>query len=468
MALDELARIRSVKSGEAPRNAAGRAGRMARAGSLLTRRNLVIAAIGAVALFAGGYFLLSDSTDSAGGPVIVAATRGDIEDSVTALGALQPKDYVDVGAQVSGQLKTIAVKIGDQVTKGQFLAEIDSTVQAAKVQSDRDLLTGLQATLADKIAQATVTAAQEKRQLGLLKIGGTSRDAYQLAQAAARSAAAQVNAVKAQIAQAQSQLNGDLATFGYSKIYAPIAGTVVSITAMQGQTLNAAQQAPIILRVADLSTMTVWTQVSEADVPKLRVGMDAYFTTLGSQDHRWYGKLQQILPTPTVVNNVVLYTALFDVDNPRGQLMPQMTAQVFFVTASAHNVITVPVAALHYGKPGAQGHRRAAGNTTPAAPTAPTDAAQTQAPGAAHHHHARTPGAPRNAWVTVVKDDGTAEARQVKVGVSSRVSAEIVSGLAEGERVIAGTKDASSSSDAGSQRRSGGGGRGRGGIGRIP
>src|SRR5262249_18559497 len=147
----------------------------------------------------------------------------------------------------------------------------------------------------------------------------------------------------------QQTLKADTTTLGYSKIYAPMDGTVVSVTSLQGQTLNASQQAPIILRIGDLSTMSVWTQVSEADVPKLRIGMSAYFTTLGQPDIKWPGVLRQIQPTPTVVNNVVLYTAVFDVDNPKGTLLPQMTAQVFFVSEGAKNVITVPLAALHYG-----------------------------------------------------------------------------------------------------------------------
>jgi macrolide-specific efflux system membrane fusion protein len=124
-------------------------------------------------------------------------------------------------------------------------------------------------------------------------------------------------------------------------------GTVVSLTAQQGQTLNATQTAPIILRIADLATMTVWTQVSEADVPRLKPGMGPYFTTLGDQSQKWHGKLLQIQPTPDVVNNVVLYPALFDVANPDGKLMTQMSAQVFFVVAAVKNAVTVPVAALH-------------------------------------------------------------------------------------------------------------------------
>jgi membrane fusion protein, macrolide-specific efflux system len=434
-------------------------GPLARARAVLRRRPWLTGGVIAAILAALAYFVFAPGSAGTGEPIVVAATRGDVEDTVTALGALQPKDYVDVGAQVSGQLKTIAVRIGDSVTKGQFLAEIDSTVQAAKVQSDRDSLQGLQASLAANLAQANLTRAQLARQKGLLKIGGTSRDAYQIAEAAARSAQAQVNALKAQIAQAQSQLNGDAATLGYAKIYAPIAGSVVSITAMQGQTLNASQQAPVILRIADLSTMTVWTQVSEADVPKLSAGMDAYFTTLGSPDRRWAGKLRQILPTPEVVNNVVLYTALFDVANPTGTLMPQMTAQVFFIAAAARNVVTVPVAALHYGRPGAAGAAHRTGNRSGQRRGATQGEATSNA-------QANAQGRP--AWVTVVKDDASRETRRVRVGISNRVSAEVVSGLAEGERVVAGTKQDSGTvaggSGSGGQRRGGPGG----GFGRFP
>ena len=110
--------------------------------------------------------------------------------------------------------------------------------------------------------------------------------------------------------------------------------------------LNASQQAPIIVRIADLSTMTIQSQVSEADVSRLRVGMDVYFTTLGSSQKRWQGRLRQINPTPEVVNNVVLYNALFDVANPDGALMTQMTAQIFFVVAKAEDALVVPLAAL--------------------------------------------------------------------------------------------------------------------------
>ena len=277
---------------------------------------------------------------------------GDVEDTVTALGNLQPRDFVDVGAQVSGQLTHIDVQVGQTVRAGDLLAEIDPTLAQAKVQSDQAASASLQAQLVDRQAQLDLAAKQLQRQQNLMRSDATSEDAFQIAQATLRSNKAQLAMLRAEANQAQSTLAADEASLGYTRIYAPMAGTVVSLTARQGQTLNASQQAPIILRIADLSIMTVWTQVSEADVPRLRIGMDAYFATLGDQTRQWRGKLQQILPTPDVVNNVVLFPALFDVANPSGSLMTQMSAQVFFVVAAAKNAITVPVAALREARPG--------------------------------------------------------------------------------------------------------------------
>src|ERR1043165_3864861 len=179
-----------------------------------------------------------------------------------------------------------------------------------------------------------------------MKADATTQDAVDTAAAALGSARAQIDVLKAQIEQTEPTLRGDQANLSYTKIYAPMSGTVVVQNAKQGQTLNANQQAPLIVRIADLSTMTVQSQVSEADVAKLQPGMRVYFTTLGDTGKRWYGTLRQINPTPETVNNVILYDALFDVDNRDGALMTQMTAQVFFVAAEAKDAVLVPVSAL--------------------------------------------------------------------------------------------------------------------------
>jgi len=398
--------------------------------SRLRRPALILAAC---ALLAGGGYYAWQTWFAQGGsassPLTAVATRGNLEDTVTATGTLQPKDYVDVGTQVSGQLKTLLVEIGAVVKKGQLLAEIDPSVYQAKVDGDKAQLLNQQAQLADKQAQLALAELQLTRQQNLTRDEATTADALQIAEAARKSALAQQDSIKAQIQQTGSTLRGDEANLGYTKIYAPIAGTVVSQAAKQGQTLNANQQAPIVMRIADLSTMTVEAQVSEADVPKLRIGMDVYFTTLGGDNRRFYGKLRQIPPTPTVVNNVVLYDALFDVPNPDQILMTQMTAQVFFVASSATDAVLVPLSALRpvASEGGARGPRgageRASGGGERAAGLDP-----------------RSQFAKGVALVSVVGTDGKVADREVKVGVMNRVSAQIVSGLEPGEKVVIGTK----------------------------
>jgi macrolide-specific efflux system membrane fusion protein len=395
--------------------------------SRLGRPALILAVC---AVLAGGGYYAWRTWFAAGDPandiLTAAVTRGDIEDTVTATGTLQPKDYVDVGTQVSGQLKKLLVEIGAVVTKGQLLAEIDPTVYQSKVDADHAQLLNQRAQIADRQAQLVLAQLQFERQQNLTRDNATTKDALQIAEATQQSAHAQLNAFKAQMQQTESTLHGDEANLGYTKIYAPMAGTVVSQAAKQGQTLNANQQAPIIMRIADLSTMTVEAQVSEADVPKLHVGMDVYFTTLGGDNRRFYGKLRQIPPTPTVVNNVVLYDALFDVPNPDRILMTQMTAQVFFVASSAKDAVLVPLPALH--KAAAKGRTRGARNATGTDP--------------------RSQFASGRAQVSVIGSDGKAVEREVKVGVMNRVSAQITAGLEPGDRVVVGVKTTNPSARA--------------------
>jgi macrolide-specific efflux system membrane fusion protein len=380
-------------------------------------RRLILALVLLAVAGAGGYFAWKHFFAARnGGPAqnLVAVQRGDIEEVVTATGMLQPRDYVDVGAQVSGQLRVIHVEVGSEVKKGDLLAEIDPTLFMARVDASRAQLRYQRAQLRDREAQLTLAESQYTRQKNLLAEEATTTESLQNAEATLRSARAQIEMLKAQIEQTESSLRADEANLNYARIFAPMSGTVVSITARQGQTLNANQQAPIILRIADLSTMTVQTQVSEADVSRLQPGMEVYFTTLGGKERRWYGTLSRIEPTPTVQNNVVLYNALFDVDNASRALMTQMTAQVFFVVAAAKDALLLPMSALAFDT----ARRAAAGN---GAPRPRPEGGERPA---------------RRATVQVVGDDGSIGAREVTVGVSNRIQAQIVSGLTEGERVV--------------------------------
>ena len=326
-----------------------------------------------------------------------AVQRGTIRDEISALGTLEPRDYVDVGAQVSGQIQELYVDLGQQVEEGDLLAELDAQVFQARVDSDRAELRRLEASLAEREAQLELARRQFAREGQLLAQRATSREAYEASEAAVKVAEAQIDGLRAQISQTESSLRANEANLGYTRIFAPMSGTVVSLDVRVGQTLNANQSTPILMRIADLATMTVRAQVSEADVMRLQPGMQAYFTTLGDRTRRWEGTLRQILPTPEVVNDVVLYQALFDVPNSDGRLLTQMTAQVFFVNASAEGVLQLPLNAVQPLGANAEGQEEG--------------------------------------QVVVSTREGLQE-RRVALGLRNRVSVEVLAGLQEGDQVV--------------------------------
>jgi len=330
-----------------------------------------------------------------------AVATGSIERTVTALASVRPKTFVDVGTQVSGQLRKVHVEIGDVVKQDQLLAEIDPTVYQTRVLANRAQIENLKAQLAQAEAQLVLDRAREERSQQLLRTNATSKDAAEAVGVAVRITEGKIDAFKAQIQQTQATLKGDEANLGYTKIHAPMDGTVVNQIAYEGQTVNASQSAPIIVRIADLDTMTVWAQVAEADIPRIKAGMPAYFTTLGMPDRRFEAKVQQVLPTPDTVNDVVLYNVLIDVPNKERLLMTSMTAQVFFVLGKAENVPVVPMAALRPAPRGGEG-----------------------------------------SYIARVQNGNEIETRRVKIGLSNRQLAEVKEGLKLGERVVVGAAEA--------------------------
>lgn len=349
----------------------------------------------------------------------VTVTRGDIENSVTALGTLQPRRYVDVGAQASGQIQKIHVEAGDQVKEGQLLVEIDPSTQKAKLDASRYAIDNLAAQLQEQKALHALARQKYQRQQRLSAGNATREEDVQTAKAELSATQARVDMFQAQIRQAQASLRSDEAELGYTRIYAPMAGTVVAVDARVGQTLNAQQQTPLILRIARLSPMTVWAEVSEADIGHVKPGMRAYFTTLSGGSRRWTSTVRQILPIPPKPLNetqgsgspssasksgtgrVVLYTVLLDVDNADNALMAEMTTQVFFVASQVKDALTVPVAAL-------QG----------------TSNADTQV-------------------ARVVAKNGRIEQREVRLGISDRLRIQVLEGLNEGDHVLIGPADSS-------------------------
>lgn len=442
-------------------------------------RNWLVACVLVIA--GGGYFYWQQNADEGpqNEPLIVTVAMGSIENSVAAGGSLQPSSFVDVGVQVSGQLEKLYVEVGDLVKRGQLLAEIDARVQENRVKASRASIEALEAQIAARQASLKLAEANAARQERLMAEIATSQLDYDTAITSLASARSSLIQLQAQIMQSRASLASDETTLEFSKIYAPSSGTVVSIEMNEGRTLNATQQAPTILRIADLSIMTVETAISEADIGNLTQGMRVYFTTLGGGNRRWYGTLRQILPTPVIENNVVLYTGLFDVDNRDGALLTAMTTQVYFITSSAENVVTVPVGALIFADaPGPEdiaariAARQAAGGGSPGGfggasgrggppggfggaggqrpgeggPPGGFGGAGGQRPGGGafpggfggRQGAAITNTGRRLATVQLVNEDGSMEEREIIIGVTSRIAAQVISGLHVGDRVVAG------------------------------
>lgn len=391
-------------------------------------------------------------------PLIVSAEIGSIENTIAASGSLQPSNFVDVGAQVSGQLQTLHVEVGDEVSQGELLAEIDARVQQARVDASRASIEALEAQLMARRASLELAKANLERQTRLMEANATSQLDYDNAVTSLASAESSLIQLEKQIQQSRASLASDETQLEFSNIFAPVDGTVVSIEMNEGRTLNANQQAPTILRIADMKTMTVETQISEADIADIKKGMPVYFTTLGSAGRRWYGEVRQILPTPTIDNNVVLYTGLFDIENTDGVLLPDMTAQVYFITSSAENVLTVPLGALTFVDEAAPGGQAVSGPVTREGGPQGGFMRPGQRPSA---RPASAQGSRRLATVTVVDEQtGLQTQKEVVVGVTSRIAAEIISGLKVGDQVVAGLIQTNLSVDGNDDR--GGGFRFRG------
>jgi membrane fusion protein, macrolide-specific efflux system len=367
------------------------------------RHRIFIGVLLALIIIAGGWYWYGRSARNSSRDrlIPVPVTHGTVEDVVTAQGKLEPHQYVDVGTQVSGQLKKIYVQIGDTVKQGQLVAEIDPRVYESQVEATQAHIGSLQAQLDQQKASAVLAQQNLTRNQNLIAANAVSQQALQETQSAAAVADAQVKSLAAQIKESQSNLDGIKTNLGFTKIYAPMSGTVTTMPAREGQTLNANQTAPVVLQVANLDLMTVRAQVAEADVPRLKEGMPAYFTTLGNIDRRWQGKVRQIQPAPEVVNDVVLYDVLIDVKNEGRLLMTGSTTQVFFILGKADNATIIPAEALT---------RRVAD--------------QDNDQGKAYR-------------VMVANGDGgTGEQRIIHVGLVTRAQAQVTDGLKPGERIL--------------------------------
>lgn len=390
----------------------------------------LFAILGMLALASWGVYAKFIKKPPAPEVITAEVERTDLEDTVLASGTIKSERDVNVGAQVSGQIKKLHVDLGDQVKQGQLLAEIDSTTQNNTLRNAEAQVALLQAQLRAKEALYRQAEITFKRQQGLFKLDAASKAELDEAEATLATTRADINALQAQIKQANISVDTARVNLGYTRILAPIDGVVTGVIAEEGRTVNAVQSAPTIIKLSRLDRVLIKAQISEADVVRVKPGLPVYFTILGEPQKRYEAKLRAIEPSPeseqvdtstktstttsSSTTAAVYYNGLFEVPNPDGKLRVAMTAQVFIVLAKADDVLAIPASAL--------GKRNRKDDTY-------TVRVLEGEPGG----------------VQRVVD------RQVKVGLNNRVQAQVLSGLKEGERVVVG--EASAGGGSGGSRR---------------
>jgi len=337
-----------------------------------------------------------------------AAEVTDIEYAVSAQGVLQGRNQVAVGAQVSGQLQSLKVKPGDKVKRNQLLAEIDplpaknalrqAVVKVEQLNAERD------ATLHKlKLAESNDRRYQELGSTEAVSKADQDKARFEL-----ETQRANLVSLTAQLHTAHVKEEAARIKLDYTRIFAPMDGQVLAIVTQEGQTAIADQMAPVILKMAQLDTMIVKAQISEADVLKIQSGLPVYFTIPGDPDRHHDATLKAIEPGPVDAaspsgttgenSKAVFYNALFDVPNLENRFYINMTANVRIVLEAKKGVLTIPVAAL--------GDRREDGTYS----------------------------------VRVLGEGTEVRTAYVEPGINNKVRVEIRSGLQAGDRVVIGER----------------------------
>jgi macrolide-specific efflux system membrane fusion protein len=358
--------------------------------------------LGGASVGAWWYFLAAPQAATVPNTVVVG--RGNIEQTVLASGVLEASSLVSVGAEVSGRIEKVHVALGQAVSKGDLIVEIDSLDQENAVKTAQAVLAGIEAQQRNQQASLAKAQAALERSQRLSANSLVSQTDLETAQAAVDSAQAQIDQLDAQIAQSQLSVESAQLNLARTRIVAPSDGTIVALLVDEGQTVNANSTIPTIVKIADLDTMVIKAEISEADVVKVRPGQRVYFTILGEPDIKIDATLREVEPAPTSISSdtastdsAVYYNGLFDVPNPDHKLRISMTAQVTIVLDEVENALVLSSGLLTRRDP--QG----------------------------------------NAMVAVYDPATEAiEPRRVEVGLNNNIMAEIRSGLSEGEQVVSG------------------------------
>ena len=365
--------------------------------------------LGLLVAAGAAYYLFSSNSKQETTYLTESVTRGNVEKTVVASGSVESVNEVDVGAQASGKITNLYVKLGQEIKKGAMIADIDSTTQINTLNTKKAALVSYQAQLKAKKTAYDVALSSYNRLSKLYTQKATSLDSVNTAKSTLDNAKAEMEAIEANIKQAEIEVNTAESNVGYTKITAPMDGTVISVPVSEGQTVNANQTTPTIVTIADLSKMKIKPEISEGDITKVKAGQEVSFTILSDSQTVYHSVIDSVDPANTTTSDssstssstsssgssttsAIYYYANVLIDNPDRTLRIGMTTENNIKIANAKDVLLVSNMAIQKrdGK----------------------------------------------SFVNVLNDKNQPEPREVEIGVQNDFKTEIKSGLNEGEKVI--------------------------------
>ncbi|AZA82643.1 efflux RND transporter periplasmic adaptor subunit [Chryseobacterium lactis] len=382
----------------------------------------------------------------------VKPEMGEISNSITATGTIQPVDTVAVGTQVSGIIKSIYVDFNSTVKKGQLLATLDPDLLSFQSEQYKANLQNAKSNLA-------YNEININRQSQLYKVGAISKADYDLA-------TNQYNAAKAQVGSVAAQLSTANKNLSLTNIYSPIDGTILNRNVSEGQTVASSFSTPTLFSIAkDLTKMRVRASVDEADIGNVKVGQKVSFTVDAFPDETFDGEVSEVRLHPTVSSNVVNYTTIINADNSGLKLKPGMTANITIFTQVLENVMKIPAAATSFrpdslvvqkykvNSPFANGKKHEKGQWK-------------------KQNKRNTQNKKEEAGVWIIAKDSTISRKKIKTGMDNDTEIQVISGLDKNDNIITGYKLLSKKSSGGQakspfmpQRRGGGNNKNSGGGG---
>ena len=356
------------------------------------------------------YYFFSSNSKQETTYLTESVTRGNVEKTVVASGSVESVNEVDVGAQASGKITKLYVKLGQEIKKGEMIADIDSTTQINTLNTKKAALVSYQAQLKAKKTAYDVALSSYNRLSKLYTQKATSLDSMNTAKSTLDNAKAEMEVIEANIKQAEIEVNTAETNVGYTKITAPMDGTVISVPVSEGQTVNANQTTPTIVTIADLSKMKIKPEISEGDITKVKAGQEVSFTILSDSQTVYHSVIDSVDPANTTITDssstssstnssssssttsAIYYYANVLIDNPDRTLRIGMTTENNIKIANAKDVLLISNMAI----------QKRDGKSV----------------------------------VNILNDKNQPEQREVETGVQNDFHTEIKSGLNEGEKVI--------------------------------